>query len=394
MAVTTTGLLRPESPVAPASRVNQRPLEAEHRDVRLDLFRGIALWFIYLDHIPDNAFAWLTLRNYGFSDTTEIFFFVSGYTCALAYGQAVRDRGWLVAVKRILQRAIEIYTAFLLLIVFYVGAIAATSGTDRPTLDATNTAVLQAQPDAALLHALTLTWMPVNTDVLPTFAILHAMFAAVLLALMYAPALTLAASCAIYLAVQIAGINLPTWPDGSWYFNPFAWQILFVLGASIAMSGGDCLGRIVRSRAALVAAVAYLLVSLVVALGWAFEPLKVLVPETVAQLIYPIDKSSLSPFRLMHFLALAIVAMRWIPANLKGFSSPVAVAAVRCGENSLLLYSVSVILSLLAAEALTGFNASLWAQALASAGGIGAMIMIAVVTSRFSKLAETRAKAF
>jgi len=65
--------------------------EAEGRDLRLDACRGLALWFIFIDHIPDNSFVWLTLRNYGFSDTTEVFVFVSGYTCMLAYGGALRE---------------------------------------------------------------------------------------------------------------------------------------------------------------------------------------------------------------------------------------------------------------------------------------------------------------
>jgi hypothetical protein len=60
----------------------------------------LALWFIFLDHIPDNALNWLTLRNYGFSDTTELFVFVSGYTCMLAYGGALREQGWPATVAR------------------------------------------------------------------------------------------------------------------------------------------------------------------------------------------------------------------------------------------------------------------------------------------------------
>ena len=49
------------------------PLPPGGRDLRLDLFRGIALWLIFLDHIPQNVVNWFTIRNYGFSDATEIF---------------------------------------------------------------------------------------------------------------------------------------------------------------------------------------------------------------------------------------------------------------------------------------------------------------------------------
>jgi uncharacterized membrane protein len=71
-----------------------------HRDLRLDACRGLALWFIFIDHIPDNSLTWLTLRNYGFSDTSEVFVFVSGYTCMLAYGGALREQGWRTTAVR------------------------------------------------------------------------------------------------------------------------------------------------------------------------------------------------------------------------------------------------------------------------------------------------------
>jgi len=75
------------------------------RDLRLDLFRGVALWLIFLDHIPQNIANWFTIRNYGFSDATEIFIFISGYTAAFVYGRAMRERGFLVASARVLRRA-------------------------------------------------------------------------------------------------------------------------------------------------------------------------------------------------------------------------------------------------------------------------------------------------
>ena len=57
-----------------------RPVE---RDLRLDLLRGLGLWMIFLDHIPNDVVAWLTLRNYGFSDAAEFFVFISGYLAGL-----------------------------------------------------------------------------------------------------------------------------------------------------------------------------------------------------------------------------------------------------------------------------------------------------------------------
>ncbi|MHC2282212.1 hypothetical protein ACVME8_008855 [Bradyrhizobium diazoefficiens] len=53
---------------------------AAGRDLRIDVCRGIALWWIFLDHVPNNIGSWLTPRNYGFCDAAEIFMFLSGVT--------------------------------------------------------------------------------------------------------------------------------------------------------------------------------------------------------------------------------------------------------------------------------------------------------------------------
>ena len=90
------------------------------RDLRLDLFRGLALWLIFLDHIPSNAVSWITIRNYGFSDATEIFVFISGYTAAFVYGRAMLTDGFIVSAARILKRAWQIYVAHVFLFAIYL----------------------------------------------------------------------------------------------------------------------------------------------------------------------------------------------------------------------------------------------------------------------------------
>src|SRR2546429_3541700 len=114
-------------------------MQGDRRDLRLDACRGLALWFIFLDHIPNNALAWLTIRNYGFSDTTEVFVFVSGYTCMLAYGGALREQGWPTTVTRALRRGWGIYVAFLLLLMAYLALIWVV-GRGNEFVDETNTA--------------------------------------------------------------------------------------------------------------------------------------------------------------------------------------------------------------------------------------------------------------
>src|SRR5258707_1113616 len=98
------------------------PVGAE-RELRLDLFRGLALWLIFVDHLPNNLLTWLTIRNYGFSDATEIFIFISGYTAAFVYGRAMREVGFVVASARILRRVWQIYVAHVFLFTIFLAEI-------------------------------------------------------------------------------------------------------------------------------------------------------------------------------------------------------------------------------------------------------------------------------
>src|SRR5678815_3442721 len=92
------------------------------RDLRLDLFRGLANWAIFLDHIPNNSIAWLTTRNYGFSDAADIFVFISGYTAAFVYARRISAQGMLAGTALLMRRVWQLYVAHVLLFVFYAAA--------------------------------------------------------------------------------------------------------------------------------------------------------------------------------------------------------------------------------------------------------------------------------
>ena len=72
-------------------------LSASERELRIDLFRGLALWLIFIDHMSPDILTWFTIRSYGFSDAAEIFIFISGYTAAFVYGRAMREAGFVIA---------------------------------------------------------------------------------------------------------------------------------------------------------------------------------------------------------------------------------------------------------------------------------------------------------
>ena len=225
------------------------PAVPAQRDLRLDVFRGLALWLIFVDHIPSNIVNWGTLRNFGFSDATEIFVFISGYTAAFVYGRAMRERGFLIAGARILRRAWQIYVAHMFLFVIYMAEIAYVSSTFENPLYHEEMGIFDflKQPDVTLIQALLLKFKPVNMDVLPLYIVLLVGFPPILWLLQKQATVALAASATLYALTWHFGWNLPAYPSGTWWFNPFAWQLLFVLGAWCALGGAERIGPFIRS---------------------------------------------------------------------------------------------------------------------------------------------------
>jgi hypothetical protein len=107
---------------APAATVLSLPA-ARARELRLDLFRGLALWLIFIDHVSPDILTWFTIRNYGFSDAAEIFIFISGYTATFVYGRAMFESGFVIATARILRRVWQIYAAHVLLFAILVAEV-------------------------------------------------------------------------------------------------------------------------------------------------------------------------------------------------------------------------------------------------------------------------------
>ena len=362
------------------------------RDLRLDACRGIALWFVFVNHIPGNICTWLTSSRYGFSDTTEVFMFISGVTCALAYDVVRNCDGWWAVACHTMRRGWEIYAAFLTLIVGLV-VIAYASGND-PIADDANVRIFFTQPGAALLHAVILQYSPVNTNVLPDFVVFHLLFAPLLWLLAKSPDATLAGSAMLYACVQHFGWNLPQWPIHDWYFNPFAWQFLVVLGAWWVMGGRHRFRGLVTSGPVVALAALYLLFALFITMGWNIKPLEALVPAGVVKAIYPIDKSDLDPLRLVHFLAIAVLVARFVPSNWRGLSRPLLRGAIRCGENSLEIYCLSVMLSLLAHLLLIEISGGVPAQIAVSVIGVAVLIAFATLSTWIGKGSRRQAKLF
>ncbi|WP_315787015.1 MULTISPECIES: OpgC domain-containing protein [unclassified Bradyrhizobium] len=358
------------------------------RDLRLDVFRGLALWLIFLDHIPSTIANSFTLRNFGFSDATEIFVFISGYTAALVYGAAMSRQGFVVAGARIVRRTWQIYVAHIFLICVYLAQIAFVARNFENALYSEEMGVFEflREPDVTLIQALLLMFKPANMDVLPLYIALLAAFPPLLWLMLRWPLLALLASIAVYAAARMIDLNLPAYPSGHWVFNPFAWQLLFNFGAWCALGGADQLRKLILSDLALAVAAITLVISLAIVVTWHVPAWTILVPRWLAEWMYPIDKTSLDPLRIMHFLALAVFVVRLVPHGTPSLRSPVLRPLVLCGQHSLEIFCLGVLLSFAAHFIIMEVHGGVALQLLVSLAGIVLLVVAATIMNWFKHI--------
>jgi hypothetical protein len=352
-------------------------LSSNERELRLDLFRGLALWLIFIDHVSPDLLTWFTIRNYGFSDAAEIFIFISGYTAAFVYGRVMLKSGFLVASARILKRVWQIYAAHVLLFAILVAEVSYVTISLEKPFYANEMEIVDflKQPGESLIQALLLRYRPLNMDVLPLYIVLMFFLPLILLMIKWRANLTLAISIALYMLSWQYDLHLTAFPNGFWSFNPFAWQLLFVFGAWCALGGVRRMSRILSSPITLWTAIAYLFAAFGVTMTWYFPQLNHL-PDLLEQWIYPIDKTDFDVLRFAHFLALAVLAVRFVPAGWPGLKSPWLRPMILCGQYSLQIFCLGVALAFAGYFLLMEISAGIGLHLLVGVSGI--LIMSAV----------------
>jgi len=355
------------------------------RDFRIDLFRGLSLWLIFLDHIGESIFNGITLRNFGFSDAAEILVFLSGLASGIVYGRVAEESGPARAAVRAFRRGVEIYLAQIVLIALYTAMALFFARWQERYLHDANVAIFQSAPGLTAFQALILRYTPVNIDALSLMVVLHLALAVILPVMVRRPTAVLIASVALYAAAHWFDWSIPAYPRGFIYFNPLDWQLLYVIAVWWALTGKAHFQSLERSRALSLSCAAFLLFALIVTLGWRYPALKALDPQWLTDLIYPIEKSDLAVVRLLHFLALAFLCWHVIPSNHAVLQSRWLRPLVQCGEHSLAVFCASVLLSFAAHFILVQISDGLAAQIVAVAGGILILSVLAALLSRLDR---------
>jgi hypothetical protein len=363
------------------------------RELRLDLFRGLALWLIFIDHLPPSLLTWITLRNYGFSDATEIFIFISGYTAAFVYGRAMLESGFVVATARIMRRAWQIYVAHVFLFTIFLAEISYVATSWNNPLYSEEMGIMDflKQPDVTIIQALLLRFRPVNMDVLPLYIVLMLALPLILALIRWKPDVTLALSALLYAATWEYDLYFSAYPNGFWAFNPLAWQLLFVFGAWCALGGARRMSPILSSPITLWLCVAYVFAAFCVTLTWYVPQLGHVVPRSIEQWMYPIDKTDLDVLRFAHFLALAALTVHFLPRDWPGLRSPWLKPLILCGQHSLEIFCLGIFLAFAGHFILAEGAGGAALHALISVGGILVMSGVAWLISWYKHVADKSA---
>lgn len=369
--------------VVPAVTV-AAPAKARVRDPRLDFFRGYGMYVILIAHIPLDPWDFWIPPRFGFSDSTEIFVFLSGIASAIAFGSTFDRRGFWLGLARVAFRIWQVYWVHVGVFVAGVAVLAA-AGTmpgGISYLHDRNLDFLTASPGAAIAQFLALVWVPNYFDILPMYLVLLAMMPVMLALEKLDRKLPIAVSAALWLAVQTGALDLPGegGEQQNWFFNPFAWQVLFYTGFFLKRGA---IPAPPRSRALLVAAGVFLVGSIPFAwkgivdgsdfFGAVFEALE---PIT--------DKTRFAVLRPLHFAAIVYLAYHFVPPTSRLLHARFAGVVRTVGQQSLAVFASSIVLAQILGVALdlTG-RTNVAAVAAVNIAGLAVLTAVAFTAAWF-----------
>ncbi|MBV8131651.1 MAG: OpgC domain-containing protein [Alphaproteobacteria bacterium] len=367
-------------------------MPSQPRDLRLDFFRGLALIFIFIDHIPENVLSYFTLQAFQFYDAAEVFIFISGYTAALVYGRTLASQGALYATAQILRRAWQLYVAHIFLFMIFIAEVSYTVTTFNNPMynDEMRVADFLEEPHVAIVKALLLEFQPTFLDILPLYILLLVIFPAILLGLRLQLLLVLIPSFLVYAIVQATDVSVPAYPEGHvWYFNPLAWQFLFAAGAALGL-GEAWVGRRLRSTSApLLIAIAIAAAGLIIKLSWTIHGIWDPFPGLFLKELWPINKNNLSPIRLVPFFAAVFIITTLISSDTKFLSSSLTKPLIRCGQQSLEVFCFGILLSALGHFLLSEYNSTIVTQLAVNVAGVLALCLTAKMIDWYKSMGRT-----
>ena len=352
---------------------------AAPREARVDFFRGIAMFIIFIAHLPLNPWNDYIPARFGPSDATEMFVFCSGFASAIAFGGSFRRHGFAIGTLRIVHRCWQVYWSHLGLFLTVAG-IAVMGTWWSGSVDYVEALYLQhffAEPRQGIAGLVTLTYVPNYFDILPMYIVVLAMVPAVMALARLGPSMALAGCVTLYLAQLAFNWDLPAewWSDRPWFFDPFGWQLIFFTGFAF---GSGWLPEPPRQRALIWAALLFVLA--MVPLNWhplwsRWEWL-----DQFSLLFVPLkDKTHFGILRYVHFLALAYLALCVVNPYRHTLSGCWAAPIVLVGQQALPVFLWSMSLAFALGILLDELGRSWITVGLAHIAGFASLVAVAAL---------------
>ena len=342
------------------------------RDPRVDVLRGLALVMIFIDHVPANVLGWLTLHVFSYADAAEVFVLFAGFASMLAYGKVMLRQGFAAGSRKIGARCVRLYSVqvLLFLLTLVAGSVWASQfgGTARAD-------DLFAQLGwKGVGYGVGLYALPAYLDILPLYLLLLGAFPLMFVGLRNRPRLTLGVSVAVWAAAAwLPGVDMPNWLDPhGWYFDPFSWQLIFLIGAGL----GLMLARngTLPSRPWLTAlCVAYLVLGASQSfpfVSWGLPDLR-----PFGEALPTPDKTHLGLLRILGALAWVQVIFR-DGAGTSWVRNPVARSMEWCGRHSLPVFATGCALALVGRLAMATFGEGPLMQVAVNLVGISTLVVL------------------
>jgi hypothetical protein len=344
----------------------------QNRDLRIDFFRGFALWCMLIDHLIKGWLRAITLKEYGFCDGAELFVLLSGISAGIVYHRAMVRDGLGAAWLKIARRIAAIYRTHLIMFMLFVAEVGILVAWLKPPsfLEFLALDGFSAHPFQSIWNAVRLGTEPKFFDILPLYIVLLFLLG-ITLPLIRWPRLLMGCSVLLYVAARVFHLNLGPWTE-NWFFNPLAWQVIFMIGVTSPYvlkvkdywRGWDWLAAL------------FSLFSL-------FESharhLESHVPAALL-IHFDVDKPTVHPFRLLAIVSLGWLAWRYIPVTAGWLRSRWAGPLVLLGQHSLGVFSSSVLFAVLG-EAILFTHPGWISQILVQSLGSLALVAVAAVSA-------------
>src|SRR5579883_296942 len=334
---------------APASAKSASREKNPHYDYRIDFFRGLSLIFIFINHIPDNAFSYLTSRTISLFDSAEVFMFLAGYSAALAYYSLVPE-GLQAFSRKALRRArsILVYHVILVALVMVSAAVIAGASGVKTGYEVF-VEKFESDPVQAIIGTPLLAFQAPLLDILPMYIVIVLLAPYLIWLRTQSELALLVASGLVWMFASRFFPDIPTLTyDFYWNFNPFCWQFLFAIGLIFGWRTRTKMEPVASggARHVLDACCAiFVIFSAIVLITIDFETINIVAANRLRSMYFSLNKQCLDLWRMVGLLASAYLVARLVPRDVAWVRAGVCGWVCAAGAASLPIFSLTVVLS-------------------------------------------------